>query len=257
MTVFAPVEGRFAGRVAVLTGAASGIGRATALRLAAEGATVHGLDISAAGLQETADLAAGLPGTVFTRVTDVTDRTDCFTAVADAVAGSGRLDVLGNVAGIARYEHATQVSEADYRTMMAVNLDGPFFMCQAAIPHLVRNDGNIVNLASTGGLIGQAYTAVYTMSKGALVQLTRSLAVEFVKQSLRVNAIAPGAVETPLVTGFTMPEGVDLSLTVNTHTPRPMATADDVAALFCFVASPEARNINGAVLSTDSGVTAA
>ncbi|RKT87408.1 NAD(P)-dependent dehydrogenase, short-chain alcohol dehydrogenase family [Saccharopolyspora antimicrobica] len=257
MTAFVPVENRYAGRVAVLTGAASGIGRATALRLAAEGAVVHALDMNAAGLEETADLAAGLPGTVRVRVTDVRDRADCFAAIADVVTDSGRLDVLGNIAGIARYEHATQVSEADYRAMMAVNLDGPFFLCQAAIPHLTAHDGNIVNVASTGGLIGQAYTAVYTMSKGALVQLTRSLAVEFMKQNLRINAIAPGAVETPLVTGFAMPDDVDLSLTTNTLTPRPMATADDVAALFCFVASPEARNINGAVLSTDSGVTAA
>ncbi|MEU8139063.1 SDR family NAD(P)-dependent oxidoreductase [Streptodolium elevatio] len=176
--------------------------------------------------------------------------------MAEAVDRYARLDVLANVAGVARAEHMLQVSEVDYRRMMAINTDACFFLSQAAIPHLLEADGNIVNVASNAGLMGQAYTVAYCMSKGALVQMTRSLAWEFVKTPLRVNAIAPGGVETPLVSGYQMPPDVDFELMMRYTTPRPMAQAEDVAALLCFVASDEARNINGAVLSTDSGVTA-
>ncbi|WP_235055790.1 SDR family NAD(P)-dependent oxidoreductase [Yinghuangia soli] len=256
MMPFTPVPGRFHGSTALITGAASGIGRATALRLAAEGARVFAVDIAADGLADTAESAAGLAGEIVTRVTDVADREECFAAVAEAVATYGHLDVLGNIAGIARAEHVLEVSEAHYRRMMAVNTDACFFLAQAAIPHLLETGGNIVNVASNAGLMGQAYTVAYCMSKGALVQMTRSLAWEFIQTPLRVNAIAPGGVETALVSGFQVPSDVDFSLMARYGTPRPMAQAEDVAALFCFVASDEARNINGAVLSTDSGVTA-
>lgn len=253
---FAPAPERFQGKSALVTGAASGIGQATVLRLAAEGASVLAVDIAAERLAETAESAAELPGKVVTRVADVTDRGECFAAVAEAVQQFGRLDILGNVAGIARAEHVLDVSEADYRRMMAVNTDACFFLAQAAIPHLLETGGNIVNVASNAGLMGQAYTVAYCMSKGAVVQLTRSLAWEFIKSPLRVNAIAPGGVETPLVSGFQVPSDVEFDLMGRYGTPRPMAQAEDVAALFCFVASDEARNIHGAVLSTDSGVTA-
>lgn len=251
-----PNPGRFQGKSALVTGAASGIGRATALRLAAEGARVFAVDIAEDRLAKTVELAAELPGEVVTRVTDVADRAECFAAVSEAVRQHGRLDVLGNVAGIARAEHVLDVSEEDYRRMMGVNTDACFFLAQAAIPHLLETGGNIVNVASNAGLMGQAYTVGYCMSKGALVQMTRSLAWEFIKTPLRVNAIAPGGVETALVSGFQVPSDVDLDLMLRYGTPRPMAQAEDIAALFCFVASEEARNIHGAVLSTDSGVTA-
>jgi meso-butanediol dehydrogenase/(S,S)-butanediol dehydrogenase/diacetyl reductase len=253
---FTPTASRFEGKSALITGAASGIGQATALRLAAEGARVFAVDVAADRLAKTVESAAGLPGEIVPRVTDVTDRAECFAAVADAVAAHGRLDILGNIAGIARAEHVLDVSEADYRRMMAVNTDACFFLAQAAIPHLLETGGNVVNVASNAGLMGQAYTVAYCMSKGALVQMTRSLAWEFIKTPLRVNAIAPGGVETALVSGFQVPPDVDFDLMMRYGTPRPMAQAEDVAALFCFVASDEARNINGAVLSTDSGVTA-
>ena len=253
---FTPVAGRFDGKVALITGAASGIGRATTLRLIAEGATVHAADISADGLQETAVQAADGPGKLVTHTLDVTDRAQCFAVVAAAVEASGRLDILGNVAGIARGEHAVDVTEDAYRRLMAVNVDGPFFLSQAAIPHLLEANGNIVNIASNAGLMGQAFTSTYCMSKGALVQLTRSLAWEYIKKPLRVNAIAPGGVETALSAGYQMPADVDFELMARYMTPRPMAQPEDLAALFCFVASDEARNINGAILSSDGGVTA-
>lgn len=245
---------RFAGKVALITGAGSGIGRAVALRLADEGATVVAVDIDAARLQETVELAGtaeieGCPA-------DLTDPGNCREVVDGCVARHGRVDVLGNIAGISWAAHVTDVSISDYRAMMAVNVDAYFFLAQAAIPHLLESSGCIVNIASNAGLMGQAYTVVYAMTKGAVVQLTRSLAMEFVKTPLRINAIAPAAVDTPLMSGFRMPSDVDFDLVSRYVGFRPAADAREVASLFAYLASDEARSIHGAVVSIDNAVTA-
>src|SRR5690606_15882786 len=151
-------------------------------------------------------------GAVTPHVADVSDPEACRAAVAACVDAHGRLDVLGNVAGIARAEHVTDVTVERYRQMMAVNVDGCFFLAQAAIPHLLETHGNIVNIASNAGLMGQAYTVVYCMTKGAIVQFTRALAMEYAKKPLRVNAVAPGGTDTTLTRQFEIPEGVDPQL---------------------------------------------
>jgi meso-butanediol dehydrogenase/(S,S)-butanediol dehydrogenase/diacetyl reductase len=250
------VPGRFEGKVALITGAGSGIGRATAIRLAAEGASVFGHDVNADSLAETAATISDAGGSVQTRTGDVTSRAECFDTVGAAVEAFGKLDVLGNVAGIAQSLHVTDMTEAQYRRMVAINQDAPFFFCQAAIPHLLESDGNIVNIASNAGLMGQAYTVAYCMTKGAVIQMTRSLAMEFQKTGIRVNAIAPGGTETSLTANFTMPEGIDFDLMVPYMGFRGMGQADDIAALFSLVASEEGSNIHGAILSSDRGVTA-
>jgi NAD(P)-dependent dehydrogenase (short-subunit alcohol dehydrogenase family) len=149
-----------------------------------------------------------------------------------------------------------EVTEADYRRMMGVNIDGYFFMCQAAIPHLLERSGNIVNIASNAGLMGQAYTVVYCMTKGAIVQLTRALAMEYAKTPLRVNAIAPGGVDTSLSRNFQIPDDVDFELMARYTGFRSMGSGDDIAAMFALVASDEGRSIHGAILSVDRGITA-
>lgn len=250
------VAGRFEDKVALVTGAGSGIGRATAVRLAAEGARVFAHDVNPAGLEETAAAVTGSGGTIETRAGDVTARSECVDTVAAAVAAFGRLDVLGNVAGIAQSVHVTEMSEQDYTRMVAVNMNAPFYFCQAAIPHLVAADGAIVNIASNAGLMGQAYTVAYCMTKGAVIQLTRSLAMEFAKATLRVNAIAPGGVNTALSANFSIPEGVDFELMQPYVGFRGMAEAEEIAALFCYVASDEAKSVHGATLSIDNGLTA-
>ena len=252
-----PTDGRFAGRVALVTGAASGIGRATVLRLAREGASVLAADIDETGLAATAEAAEG---NVVTRRVDVTRSEECVAAVADTVERFGRLDILGNVAGIARGEHFGEVTEAAYRQMMAVNVDGYFFMAQAAIPRLLESDmpggGVIVNVASNAGLQGQAYTVVYCMTKGAVVQLTKALAMEYLRKPLRVVAIAPGGVDTGLVQGYQMPRDVDWDLVMRYSGHRGLAKPEDMSNLFAFLASDEARNIHGTVVSSDGGMTA-
>lgn len=247
------MNARFDGRVALVTGAGSGIGRATTLRLAEEGATVFALDIDDGRLKETAALGGER---VVTRPTDVTVVAECKAAVAEAVERFGRLDILGNVAGIAANAHVTDVTEADYRRMFGVNVDAYFFLAQAAIPHLLDANGVIVNIASNAGLMGQAFSVVYTMTKGAVVQLTKSLAMEYMKRPLRVVAIAPGGTDTALVRNFSMPEDVDWDLIGRYTSPRGFAKPEDIAALFCFLASDEARNIHGAIVSSDNGLTA-
>jgi meso-butanediol dehydrogenase/(S,S)-butanediol dehydrogenase/diacetyl reductase len=250
------VPARFTGKVALLTGAASGIGRAVALRLAREGAHVFGFDLDAKGLEETRRLASEAGATLQFLQGDVSDPAQCGAAVHDCVTAYGRLDVLGNIAGIARAEHFVDVDVEHYRKMMGVNVDGYVWMCQAAIPHLLDHGGNIVNIASNAGLMGQAYTVVYCMSKGAVVQLTKALAMEYVKTPLRVNALAPGGIETNLSANFHIPADVDFALMARYSGFREMGQPDDVAALFAFVASDEGANVHGAILSTDRGITA-
>jgi meso-butanediol dehydrogenase/(S,S)-butanediol dehydrogenase/diacetyl reductase len=249
-------EARFGGKVAIVTGAGSGIGRAVALRLTGEGAQVLAHDLNGDALAETAKLVADAGATVETRTGDISSRDECLATVATAIEHFGRVDVLGNIAGIARAEHFPEVEERAYRQMMGVNVDACFFLAQAAIPHLLEAEGNIVNIASNAGLMGQAYTVAYCMTKGAIVQLTKALAMEYAKAPLRVNAIAPGGVDTSLSRNFQIPEGLDYELMARYTGFRSMGSADDIAALFALVASDEGRSIHGAILSVDRGITA-
>lgn len=250
-----PVEGRFAGKVALLTGAASGIGRATAVRLAAEGAAVFALDVDAEGLGSLVEEVSSTGATVVARQGNITDRSECVAAVEQCVADLGGIDVLGNIAGISRADHFGEVTEDDYRRMFAVNVDGPFFLTQAAIAHLIERRGNVVNIASNAGLMGTAYTVAYSMTKGAIVQFTRSLAMEYQKAPIRVNAIAPGGIVSRLTGGFHIPEGVDLDLMQPYMGFRGMGEPTEIAGLFAFVASDDGRNLHGSILSSDLGLT--
>jgi meso-butanediol dehydrogenase / (S,S)-butanediol dehydrogenase / diacetyl reductase len=203
------VSGRFEGKVALVTGAGSGMGRAVTRRLASEGASVFAVDVIKERLDETLGLA---DGAVKVHQADLGDPDACVAAVAECVAWFGRLDVLGNIAGIYVAEHTPKMSRESYRRVMAVNLDAYFFLAQAAIPHLLESGGNIVNIASNAGLQGVPYSAAYCMSKGGVVQLTRSLAVEFLKTPLRVNAIAPAGTNTNIAAATTFPDGMDVDL---------------------------------------------
>jgi NAD(P)-dependent dehydrogenase (short-subunit alcohol dehydrogenase family) len=243
---------RFAGKVALITGAGSGIGRAVTSRLIREGGTVFAVDIDEAGLKETADLVGE---SVHLDVADVGDPDACVAVVERCVDALGRLDVLGNVAGIYRAAHTPDMARADYRRVMAVNLDGPFFLCQAALPHLLEAGGNVVNIASNSGIMGVPYSAAYSASKGGIVQLTRSLAVEFIKSPIRVNAIAPAGTNTNIVATASFPSDMDPDLYGRMAGLRGLADPEDVAGLFAYLASDEARSVTGAVYTIDNGIT--
>jgi NAD(P)-dependent dehydrogenase (short-subunit alcohol dehydrogenase family) len=246
---------RFGGKVCFITGAGSGIGKAIAKRLAAEGATVVGADVNSERVAEVATEITGEGGRFHGITLDVTSRAGCFSAIEACVAQFGQLDVLGNVAGVTTADHFTDVSEENYRWLMAVCADGPFFLAQAAIPHLLKTKGNIVNIASNSGLQGVPYIVPYSMTKGAIVSMTRSLAMEYLKSGIRINAIAPGATMTNIADNFHRPEDVDLDLAGRTHLMGGINTPEDVAAFFAFVASDEAAGVNGAILAVDRALT--
>jgi len=243
---------RFEGRVALVTGAGSGIGRAVAERLIAEGGSVLGVDVDGDRL-DAVQASAGSALSVL--VADLGDPEACRSAVEVCVSRFGGLDVLGNVAGIFRAHHAVDVTVAEYRRIMAVNVDAYFFLSQAAIPHLIERNGNIVNVASNSALQGIPYAAPYAISKGGVLQLTRALAVEFLKRPLRVNAIAPAGTNTNIATEATFPDGLDPDLLGRMAGLRGLAEPEEVAGVFAFLASDEARSVTGAVYTIDNGLT--
>ncbi|WP_436789104.1 SDR family NAD(P)-dependent oxidoreductase [Yinghuangia sp. YIM S10712] len=244
---------RFDGKTALVTGAGSGMGRAITLRLAREGARVLAVDIDADRLDETRKLGGG---TVSVHRADISDPAACAAAVAACVDEFGSLDVLGNVAGIYVASHATDLTVDQYRRVMGVNLDGCFFLAQAALPHLLRSHGNIVNIASNAGLQGIPYSVAYAMSKGGVIQMTRALAVEYLKTGLRVNAIAPAGTNTNIAATTQFPPDLDPDLARRMGGLRGLAEPEEVAALFAFLASAEARSITGSVYTLDNGLTA-
>jgi len=240
-----------------VTGAASGIGRAAALRLGAEGACVFAADRDEAKLRDAVAALQASGAEAHAHALDVADAGACRAAVAACLERFGGLDVLANVAGVMHWGHLTDVSEADWARTLGVNLSGVFFMCQAAVPPLLERRGVIVNMASAAGLQGQAYTAPYCISKAGVVSLTKCLAVEYAKRGLRAVAICPGGVNTPLTAALKLPEGADAALFQRLlPLAFPIAEPEEIAAAVAYLASAEARFVNGAVFSIDGGQTA-
>jgi meso-butanediol dehydrogenase/(S,S)-butanediol dehydrogenase/diacetyl reductase len=232
------------------------MGRATAIRFAEEGASVFGLDVDEAGLSDVAKEIRESGGVIETLACNVASREECFEAVSAAVSAFGRLDVLANIAGIVRFAHAQDMAESEWNLVLAVNLSGPFFLSQAAIPHLLESEGNIVNVASNAGLMGQAYTTAYCASKGGLVQMTRALAMEFMKQPIRVNCVCPAGTDTNMNKTIDFPDDVDWKLIGRFSGQRGFAAPDDVAAAIAFIASDEAGTVHGSIFSVDNGMMA-
>ena len=247
---------RFEGRVAIVTGAASGIGRATAIRLASEGAAVACLDVVAEGSEKTAAAIDADGGRAQPFACDVSDPASVADVVETVVGGLGRPQVVCNVAGIGRFAHTADVPLDDWHRIIAVNLTGTFLVCRAALPHLLDGGGNIVNVASTAGVIGQPYSAAYAASKGGVALLTKALAVEYLERGVRVNAVAPGGIETPIVGSFAVPDGASRRLMARIMSPMGFGQPEEVAGVIAFLASDEARYVTGAVYAIDGGVSA-
>jgi len=241
---------RFEGKSVLVTGAASGIGRATAILFAAEGARVTIGDINAAGLQETAGMMATTP-----RITpyDAGDFASC-RALVEAASTAG-LDVLCNISGMLKWGPSLEFSVDDFERILRINTTSVFVMCQAALPHLIKSKGNIVNTASTAALQGIAYTIAYAASKHAVAAITKSLAIEFASTGVRINAICPGHVDTPMGNSAPPPGDVDWSLVMRNSPKLPDGTCapSDIAEGFAYLASDAARKITGTLLTVDGG----
>ena len=247
---------RFTGRRALVTGAASGIGRATALRLASESAQVTAVDVNAELLEKLTVDSEGAGGSITTLVGDVSTEDGVISLVDTAVERLGGLDVVVNAAGGLSFSHTHEVSLDEWSRLIAINLTGTFLMCRQSLPHLLATRGNIVNLASTAAHAGQPWATAYVASKGGVLALTRSLAVEYAAQGLRVNSISPGAIDTPITGAFHLPEGADIKLLGRVTPLGPFGTPEGIAAAIAFVASDEASHMNGADLLIDGATLA-
>lgn len=244
---------RFDGKVAFLTGAAAGIGRATAERLAAEGANLYLVDVARDGLDETVKLCSERGAEVAHDLCDVSDESQVQRNVAACVERFGRLDVLVNVAGILLLEHFEKIPVEKFRQVLEVNLVGTFLLCQAALPHLRESGGNIVNTSSTSALAGMPYGAAYGSSKGGVSALTRTLAVEFARQGVRCNAVVPGSIRTAMGSGKNLPEDVDMQLVMRAAPLDKPRKPEVVAALIAMLASEDGAHINGEEIRVDGG----
>jgi NAD(P)-dependent dehydrogenase (short-subunit alcohol dehydrogenase family) len=236
--------------VALVTGAASGIGRATVLRLVDEGATVLASDVSEEGLKETA-AAVARADAVTTLVGDVRDPAFGTDAVAAARDAGGRLDTVVNAAGILSFTHSHEVELDEWQRILDVNLTGTFLVCQAAIPALLEARGAIVNVASTAGHAAHPWAAAYSASKGGVLALTRTLAVEYAKQGLRANTVSPGSIDTPITGAFRFPEGADQKLLHRIMAPTGMGDPSLVAAAIAYLGCDDSLHVNGADLRID------
>jgi NAD(P)-dependent dehydrogenase (short-subunit alcohol dehydrogenase family) len=244
---------RLEGKVALVTGAGSGIGRAVALRLAAEGAHVFCADLHAESLEQTCEAARQAGGVALAGRCDVSSEDEVRATVAAAVAAWGRLDHLSNMAGILRFDHFHEIALDDFKRVIDVNLYGTFLFCRESIPHLLKTGGNIVNAASTSSHAGLPWGGVYSASKGAVLAMTRSIAVEYGRLGLRANTVSPGDIATPMSKGVKMPEGVDFSWMDRCkalHGPRP---PEVVAGVIAMLASDDAAHINGEDIRIDGG----
>jgi len=250
------VADRFTGKSCLVTGAGSGMGRAIAVRLAAEGGRVTASDVSSPGLEELAGRAReeGWADRLQTAVLDVSDEAAVDSVVAEAVARQGRLDALVNAAGILRAVHTAECSTELWDRVLRVNLTGTFLVIRAALPALLEAKGAILNFSSTAASFGHPYMAAYAASKGGVSALTQTLAAEYAKAGLRVVAVAPGGISTPMVDALELPADADMK---NIMRLMPLngrfGSPEDLAGLAATLLSEEGRHITGITIRVDAG----
>ena len=253
---------RLTDRALIVTGAASGIGRGTALRLVAEGGRVLASDVNAEGLAETERLAAAVAdhgGSLVTKVADISDEASANEAVATAVEAFGKLDGIANIAGMLRSGRTHTFGLDEWNRIISVNLTGTFLMCREALPHLMESKGAIVNSASTSSSFGHPWMGAYAASKGAIWSFTQTLAVEYCKVPVRANCIAPGSVHSGITSNVEFPPDLtdrESKLVRRIMSPTGFGNPEDVAGVVAMLLSDDARHITGECIRIDGGTHA-
>ncbi|MGZ4737284.1 MAG: SDR family NAD(P)-dependent oxidoreductase [Acidimicrobiia bacterium] len=245
---------RFTDRVAVVTGAGSGLGRATARLLASEGAKVAVLDLATDAAETVATELTDSGATAAAYTVDVSDSGSVQAAVDAVAADIGRPQLLVNSAGIGGFARSEEEDPNRWAAIIAVNLTGTFLMCRYSLPFLLDGGGVIVNIASNAGIMGQPFSAAYCASKGGVVNLTRALAVEYLDRGVRVNCVAPGGMRTPLTKGFRLPEDASVDLLRPVMSRIGVSEPEEVAQCIAYVASDDARYMIGSIISIDGGL---
>lgn len=248
--------GEFTGKSVLVTGAASGLGRAVAIAFAQAGAELTLLDVVADGLAATAAQAKAAGAAVVSITADLSDVNACAGHVARAVEAHGGLDVLCNVAGISRFDHAETITPDVWDRVFAINLRAPFFLIQAALPHLLEREGAVVNVASASAFSGAAYLTHYAATKAAMVNMTKTLAMEYAAAPIRINAIAPGGIDSGMGASMRIPDGADTGLIARYSGLRGISAPEDFCDAILMLAGPRGRAFHGACLNADRGVTA-
>jgi NAD(P)-dependent dehydrogenase (short-subunit alcohol dehydrogenase family) len=246
--------------VTIVTGAGSGLGQATAVRLASEGAKVAALDLNEGAAKQSAAAIESGGGTARALAVDVSDWSSVEAAVAAVAGDLGSPQLLVNCAGVGTFVRSEEESAENWARIIGVNLTGTFLMCRAVLPHLLAHadegrGGVIVNVASNAGLMGQPYSAAYCASKGGVVNLTRAFGVEYRARGVRVNAIAPGGMNTPMIQTFGFPEGATAEDFAAITSPIGYAEPEEQAGLIAFIASDDGRYMVGQIVSMDGGIT--
>lgn len=243
------------GKVALVTGAGGGLGQAVAITLARAGADICVVDVKEDGLNETAERIKDCGRKALIHVADVSIVDNCMAAVVATVTAFGRLDALCNVAGVLKLANSHEMPIADWNQVIAVNLTAPFLLSKAAIPHLLESEGAIVNVTSIAAHMGQAYAAAYCASKAGLAQLTKAMAMEYLKTPLRINAISPGGMVTQIGASFIPPAGADPELLARYRPIRGLVEVEDMANMVAYLASPASAGFHGAVIQMDKAIT--
>jgi len=245
-------------RRAVITGAGSGLGRASAIRLARDGFAVACVDVRAATAAQTAGEITDAGGQACWVGCDISDEQSVDAGVDDILRQLGGIDVVVNAAGIASAGHTLEVTLEEWRRLLDVNLTGTFLMARATLPALLESRGVMINVASIAALRGWRYMAAYAATKGGIVALSRSLAVEYGDRGVRVNVVCPGGIDTPLVAALTPVR--DAAPELMRRSPAlldpPTAQPEEIAGTISYLAGPEARFVTGSVVVIDGGAMA-
>lgn len=244
---------RFAGRVALVTGAGSGIGEATALRLAAEGASVFCVDLNEETAAACAKAITAAGGVAIGHACDISKAEPVAECVRACVEAFGGLHCVVNMAGLLRFERTHEMDQTAWQQIIDINLTGTFLLCKAVIPHLLETSGNMVNAASTAALAGLPWGSAYSASKGGVLAMTRSMAVEYAKEGLRFNCVCPGDISTNMTANISMPARPPADWMTRIGSLKGPMGPEVVAGVIAMLASDDGAHINGEDIRVDGG----